>query len=195
MADDIYARLIHTGAPHATIAAVEPRLADRTLTIYGASKTYAMTGWRVGWAAGPRDLIAAMVNMQGQATSGINVPAQEAATAALDGPDDLVIEMQQAYCRRRDLVQSALATIPTITSHRPDGAFYVYPDIAACLGGRLQTDEDFARALLDEAHVAVVHGAAFHCSPHIRLSCATDDETLARACERISKFCKKGLSR
>ena len=190
MADDIYARLIHDGTPHATISAVEPRLADRTLTLYGASKTYAMTGWRVGWAAGPRDLIAAMVNMQGQATSGINVPAQEAVIAALDGPDDAVLDMQQAYRRRRDLVQSALSTIPNITSHRPDGAFYVYPDISRCLGGRLETDEDFARALLDEAHVAIVHGAAFGRSPYIRISCATDDDTLARACERIADFCK-----
>ena len=190
MSDDIYARLIHDGTPHATIADVEPRLADRTLIVYGASKTYAMTGWRVGWGAGPRDLIRAMANIQGQATSGVNAPAQEAVAAALDGPDDLVQAMSAAYRRRRDLVVDALSAAPQLRCHRPQGAFYVYPDISGCLGGRLNTDEEFARALLEEAHVGVVHGAAFGMSPHIRLSCATDDGTLVRACERIIAFCR-----
>ncbi len=190
LSDDIYCRLIHDGSPHATIAEVEPRLADRTLTLRGASKTYAMTGWRVGWGGGPRDLIRAMGRLQGHATGGINTPAQAAVAAALDGPDEQVLAMRDAYRRRRDLVHGALGTIPNLRCHRPEAAFYVYPEISACLGGRLASDEDFARALLEEAKVAVVPGAAFGMSPHVRLSCAADDGTLTRACERIIAFCR-----
>ncbi len=194
MSDDMYEHLVFDGA-HATIAAVEPRLRDRTLTVSGVSKTYAMTGWRVGFAGGPRALVKAMVNMQGQVAAGVSTIGQAAAAAALDGPQDAVPDMVAAYRRRRDLVVDALNTAPGMFCHRPEGAFYVYPSVAGCLGKttpagvRLQTDEDFARALLEEQHVALVQGAAFGMSPHVRISYATDDASLAEACRRIVAFC------
>ncbi len=194
MADDMYARLVYDGGPHATLAAVAPDLADRVLTISGVSKTYAMTGWRVGFGAGPAALIRAMANMQGQATAGVSTVGQAAAVAALDGPQDGVAACVAEYRRRRDLVVDALDAIPGITCHRPEGAFYVFPSIAGCLGRtsaggrRIDSDEDFATALLEEAHVAVVQGSAFGMSPYIRISYATDETTLTRACARIADF-------
>ncbi len=194
MSDDMYEHLSFDG-PHATLAAVEPRLRDRVLTVSGVSKTYAMTGWRIGFAAGPRALIKAMVNIQGQVASGVSTVGQAAAAAALDGPQDEVARHAAAYRRRRDLVVDALNQAPGLSCHRPEGAFYVYPSIAGCLGKtteagtRLDTDEDFALALLAEQHVAVVHGAAFGMSPYIRISYATDDASLAEACRRIQAFC------
>ena len=194
LSDDMYEHLTF-GAPHATLAAVEPRLRDRVLTVSGASKTYAMTGWRVGFAAGPRGLVRAMVEMQGQGTSGVATVAQAAAAAALDGPQDDVARQCDAYRRRRDLVLDALGQAPGLSCHRPDGAFYAFPGVAGCLGRttpagtRLDTDEDFALALLAEQGVAVVHGAAFGMSPYIRISFATDDASLAEACRRIRAFC------
>lgn len=195
MCDDMYEHLVYDGFEHATIAAVEPRLRDRTLTVSGVSKTYAMTGWRIGFAGGPRDLIKAMVNVQGHATAGVSTVGQAAAVAALDGPQDLVTERAEAYRRRRDFVVDALNAAPGITCHKPEGAFYVYPNIAGCLGRtspagkRIETDEDFALALLEEAHVATVHGAAFGMSPYLRISYATDEAALEKACERIRTFC------
>jgi aspartate aminotransferase len=153
-----------------------------------------MTGWRVGFAAGPRALIAAMVTMQGHATSGISTVGQAAAAAALDGPQELVAERAASYRRRRDLVVDTLQSIPGISCHRPEGTFYVYPNIAGCLGRRsgagkpIESDEDFALALLDEQHVAVVHGAAFGMSPYVRISYATDEATLEEGCRRIAAF-------
>lgn len=194
LSDDMYSHLIDEGFDYATIAAVEPRLRDRVLTVDGVSKTYAMTGWRVGFCGGPRALVAAVVNMQGQVSSGVSTIAQAAAAAALDGPQELVAERAAMYRRRRDLVVAALDAIPGIACHRPDGAFYVFPNIAGCLGRTtpggtmITTDEDFAMALLDEAHVAVVHGAAFGMSPYFRLSYAADEATLAKACRRIAVF-------
>jgi aspartate aminotransferase len=194
MADDMYEHLVYNGA-HATLAAVEPRLADRVLTVSGVSKTYAMTGWRIGFAAGPKPLIKAMVNMQGQISAGVSTVGQAAAAAALDGPQETVGEMQAAYRRRRDLVVGLLNTAPGIQCHRPEGAFYVYPSVAGCLGKtteggrRLDTDEDFALALLEEKHVALVHGKAFGMSPYVRISYATDDASLTEACSRIVAFC------
>jgi len=195
MSDDMYEHLIFDGFKHATMAAVEPRLRDRTLTLSGVSKTYAMTGWRIGFGAGPRGLIKAMVNMQGQVAAGVSTVGQAAAAAALDGPQDEVPRMAEAYRRRRDLVVDALNQAPGMVCHRPEGAFYVYPNIAGCLGKttpagvRLDTDEDFALALLEEQHVAVVHGAAFGMSPYVRISYATDDASLTEACRRIVAFC------
>jgi len=195
MSDDMYEHLVFDGFKHATMAAVEPRLRDRTLTVSGVSKTYAMTGWRIGFGAGPRGLIKAMVNMQGQVAAGVSTVGQAAAAAALDGPQDEVPRMAEAYRRRRDLVVDALNQAPGMVCHRPEGAFYVYPNIAGCLGKttpagvRLDSDEDFALALLEEQHVAVVHGAAFGMSPYVRISYATDDASLTEACRRIVAFC------
>ena len=195
MSDDMYEHLLYTGAPHATMAAVVPALRDRTLTITGVSKTYAMTGWRVGFATGPKPLIKAMVAMQGHATAGVSGINQAAAAAALDGPQDSVAVQAAAYERRRDMVVEMLNAAPGIACHKPEGAFYVYPNIAGCLGKttpagtRIETDADFALALLEEQHVATVHGAAFGMSPYLRISYATADAALAEACGRIQAFC------
>ncbi len=194
MADDMYARLLYDGGPHATLAAVAPALAHRALTVSGVSKTYAMTGWRIGFGAGPAALIRAMANMQGQATAGVSTVGQAAAAAALDGPQEGVAAQAASYRRRRDLVADALDAVPGLACHRPDGAFYVFPSVAGCLGhtsagGRqIDTDEDFACALLEEAHVAVVQGASFGMRPYVRISYATDEATLIRACTRIAEF-------
>ncbi len=195
MSDDMYEHLLYTGAPHATMAAVVPALRDRTVTISGVSKTYAMTGWRVGFSAGPKPLIRAMTAMQGHSTAGVSGITQAAAAAALDGPQDSVAVQAAAYRRRRDLVVDGLNAAPGMMCHRPEGAFYVYPNIAGCLGKttaagtRIDTDADFALALLEEAHVALVHGAAFGMSPYLRISYATDDASLAEGCRRIQAFC------
>ena len=197
MADDMYEHLTFDGLRHATLAAVEPRLADRVLTISGVSKTYAMTGWRIGFAAGPRALIRAMVTVQGHVSAGISTVGQAAAAAALDGPQEGVATMVAAYAARRDLVVAALNQAPGIVCHKPQGAFYVYPNVAGCLGktsggGRvIGSDEDLAMALLEEAHVAVVHGRAFGMSPYLRISYATGDDDLREACARIVAFCQK----
>ena len=156
MSDDMYEHLVFDGA-HATMAAVEPGLRDRVLTVSGVSKTYAMTGWRVGFAAGPKPLIKAMVQMQGHVSAGVSSVGQAAAAAALDGPQDAVPEMQAAYRRRRDLVVEALNRAPGIQCHRPAGAFYVYPNVAGCLGKispggrRIETAAAVARAGLAAA--------------------------------------------
>ncbi len=194
LSDDMYEHLVYGGFEYKTLAAVVPELRDRVLTVSGVSKTYAMTGWRIGFGAGPKNLIAAMGNMQGQATAGVSSVGQAAAAAALDGPQDNVAEMRAIYQRRRDLVVDALNEIPGISCHRPEGAFYVFPNIAGCLGrtsagGKLiATDEDFAVALLEEQYAAVVFGAAFGMSPYLRLSYATDDDALREGCRRIAAF-------
>ncbi len=194
VSDEMYEHLVYGDFTLASIAAVAPDLRDRILTISGVSKTYAMTGWRIGFCAGPKALIRAMVNMQGQATAGVSSVGQAAAVAALDGDQALVAERAAIYRRRRDLVVDGLNAIPGITCHRPEGAFYVFPNIAGCLdrttaaGSRITTDADFATALLEEAYVALVHGGAFGMSPYLRISYATDDASLARAIERIGSF-------
>lgn len=196
MTDDMYEHLVYDGFEFCTIAEVEPRLKDRTLIVNGASKTYAMTGWRVGFCAGPAALIKGMFNMQGQATAGVSTVGQAAAAAALDGPQDLVKERAEEYRRRRDFVVDALNQAPGISCHKPEGAFYVFPNVAGCIGkttpaGRkIENDTDFAFALLEEAHVAVVQGAAYGMSPYVRISYATDMESLRIACARIQEFCK-----
>ena len=196
MSDDMYEHLLFDGHRHATIAALAPGLRERTLTVSGVSKTYAMTGWRIGFAAGPKRLIKAMVTVQGHVSAGISTVGQAAAAAALDGPQEAVTDMVAAYQRRRDLVVDALNRAPGMVCHRPEGAFYVYPNVAGCLGkstqaGRhLATDEHVAMALLEEAHVALVHGAAFGMSPYLRISYATNDADLQEACTRIVAFCE-----
>ncbi len=194
MSDDMYEHLVYDGFEYTTMAQVAPDLRDRILTIAGVSKTYAMTGWRIGFAAGPKTLIRAMVSMQGQATAGVSTVGQAAAAAALDGPQEGVAEMAAIYKRRRDKVVEALDTMPGISCHKPEGAFYVFPNIAGCIGRttpagkRIDTDHDFAAALLDEKYVALVHGAAFGMSPYLRISYATDDDSLDRAMQRIGEF-------
>jgi aspartate aminotransferase len=194
MSDEMYEHLSYGEAPIASIAKVAPALADRVLTISGVSKTYAMTGWRIGFGAGPRELIRAMVNMQGQATAGVSSVGQAAAAAALDGPQELVAERAALYRRRRDIMVDALNAIPGMACHRPEGAFYVFPNIAGCLGrttagGRvIGSDQDFAEALLEEQYVGVVGGAAFGMSPYLRLSYATDEASLVEGCRRIAEF-------
>jgi len=197
MTDDMYEHLVYDGFEFCTIAEVEPALKERTLTVNGASKTYAMTGWRVGFCGGPKALIKAMVNMQGQATSGISTVSQAAAAAALDGPQDLVRERAEEYRRRRDLVVEMLNQAPGIACHKPEGAFYVFPNIAGCLGKttkagkKIATDTDFCMALLEEKYVAAVQGAAYGMSPYMRISYATDMESLREACGRIQEFCRE----
>lgn len=192
--DDIYEHLVYDGFEFCTIAQIEPRLKDRVLTVNGVSKAYAMTGWRVGYCGGSKKLIAAMNNMQGQSTSGINTLAQAAAVAALEGPQDFLKDRAQEYQIRRDLVVSLLNAIPGIHCHKPQGAFYIYADIAACMnkvsaGGRnIATDTDFVMGLLEEMQVATVQGTAYGMSPFFRVSYATDVETLRDGCERIAKF-------
>jgi aspartate aminotransferase len=196
LSDDMYEHLVFGGFKHATIAQVAPELKDRTLTVSGVSKTYAMTGWRIGFAGGPRALIKAMVNMQGQATAGISTVGQAAAAAALDGPQDGVQVQIDAYQRRRDIAVEILNACKGISCHKPEGAFYVFPNVAGCLGhttagGRLlQNDQDVCLALLEEQYVATVHGAAYHMSPYLRISTATDDTSLIEGCKRIAAFCE-----
>ena len=196
MSDDMYEHLVFDGFRHATFAQVAPDLKDRTLTLSGVSKTYAMTGWRVGFAGGPKPLIRAMTVMQGQATAGISTVGQAAATAALDGPQDGVDEQITAYKRRRDLAVDMLNACPGIACHKPEGAFYVFPNVAGCLGktttgGRkLDNDEDVCLALLEEQYVAAVHGAAYHMSPYLRISTATADDDLLEGLRRIQTFCE-----
>ncbi len=195
LSDDMYEHLVFDGKHNATIAQVAPDLRDRTLTVSGVSKTYAMTGWRIGFAGGPKNLIKAMVNMQGQATAGVSTVGQAAATAALDGPQDGVQEQVVAYQRRRDIAVEMLNACNGISCHKPEGAFYVFPNVAGCLGkttagGKLlRSDEDVCLALLEEKYVATVHGAAYHMSPYLRVSTATDDESLVEGCRRIQAFC------
>ena len=194
MSDDIYEHLVYDGFAFATLAAVEPRLRDRVLIVNGVSKSHAMTGWRIGYGAGPAPLIAAMTKVQSQTTSCACSVAQWAAVAALEGPQDFVAESRAAFARRRDMVVAALDGCPGIGCPVPEGAFYVYPSIDGCLGrvstggARIGDDEAFAAALLEEAGVAVVHGAAFGASPAFRVSYAEADAVLAEAMARIRAF-------
>ena len=197
MTDDMYEHLVYDGFAFCTIADVEPRLKDRVLTINGASKTYAMTGWRIGFCGGPKALIRGMMTIQGQATAGVSTIGQAAAAAALDGPQDLVRDRAEEYRKRRDLVVEMLNAAPGIACHKPEGAFYVFPNIAGCLGKtskggrRIENDTDFALALLEEKYVAAVQGAAYGMSPYLRISYATNIESLREACARIQEFCRE----
>ena len=193
LSDDIYEHLVYDGFEFHTVAAVEPRLHARTLTINGVSKAYAMTGWRIGFAGGPRELIAGMAKIQSQSTSNPTSISQHAAIAALDGPQDAIPERRAAFQERRDLVVRLLNEAEGIECARPEGAFYVYPRCAGMIGRKtpegetLESDEDVARYLLEAEGVAVVHGAAFGLEPHFRISYATSTEALAEACLRIQR--------
>jgi aspartate aminotransferase len=192
--DDIYEKLTY-GMKFATIVEVEPRLKDRTVTMNGCSKAYAMTGWRIGFAGAPVKLIKAMDKLQSQSTSNTSSISQAAAIEALTGQQDSVEEMRKVYQRRRDLVVGMLNQAAGVRCPTPEGAFYVFPDIRGCLGKvsatgkKIETDEDFCLALLEEQGVATVHGAAFMFPGHFRISYATDDESLKDACTRIQMFC------
>jgi len=195
MTDDMYEHLAYDGFRFCTPAQVEPRLYDRTLTVNGVSKAYAMTGWRIGYAAGPEHLIAAMRKLQSQSTTNPCSISQWATVEALNGPQEFLAERNEAFRARRDLVVAGLNAAEGITCPVPEGAFYVYPSIAGCIGKTsaggtlIDTDEAFATALLDEQGVAVVFGAAFGLSPHFRVSYATSEEALTEACRRIQTFC------
>jgi aspartate aminotransferase len=195
MTDDMYEHLIYDGFRFATIVEVEPRLKDRTLTVNGVSKAYAMTGWRIGYGAGPSMLIKAMGTIQSQSTSNPASISQYAAVEALTGPQDFIPKNAALFQQRRDLVVGMLNQAKGIHCPKPEGAFYVYPSCAAAMGrttkgGRkLATDEDFVTALLEEEGVAVVQGSAFGQGPAFRISYATATELLEDACMRIQRFC------
>lgn len=195
MSDDMYEHLVYDGFEFATPAQVEPRLYDRTLTCNGVSKAYAMTGWRIGYAGGPKPVIDAMRKVQSQSTSNPCTISQWAALEALNGPMEFLDAFNESFVRRRNLVVDRLNAIDGMTCPKPDGAFYVYPSIATFIGktsatGRkITNDEDFAMALLEEQNVAVVFGAAFGLSPNFRISYATSDDILIQACDRIAAFC------
>ena len=195
MSDDMYEHLVFDDFEFVSPAQIEPGLYDRTLTCNGVSKSYAMTGWRIGYAAGPAHLIKAMGTIQSQSTSNPCSVAQYAAVEALNGTQEFLAPNRQLFQRRRDLVVSMLNQAKGIKCPRPEGAFYVYPDISGCIGktstaGTLITnDEVFATALLEETGVAVVFGAAFGLSPNFRVSYATSEKALEEACRRIQTFC------
>ena len=195
MTDDMYEHLAFGDFKFCTPAQVEPKLYDRTLTVNGVSKAYAMTGWRIGYAAGPEELINAMRKVQSQSTSNPSSIGQYAAVEALNGTQEFLADNAKLFERRRDIVVDALNACPGISCPRPEGAFYVYPSVAGCIGKtsaggtRIETDEDFATALLEETGVAVVFGAAFGVSPNFRVSYATSDAQLTEACARIEAFC------
>lgn len=195
LTDDMYEHLVYDDFEFVTPVQVEPSLKDRTLTMNGVSKAYAMTGWRIGYAAGPLELMGAMRKVQSQTTSNPSSISQWAAVEALNGTQDFIPERAEVFKGRRDLVVSMLNQSTGLSCPTPEGAFYVYPSCAGCIGktsdgGKLiETDEDFATALLEEEGVAVVHGAAFGGSPAFRISYATSTEALTAACERIQRFC------
>ena len=195
MSDDMYEHLVFDDFVFTTPAQIEPKLYDRTLTCNGVSKSYAMTGWRIGYAGGPAHLIKAMGTIQSQSTSNPSSVSQYAALEALTGPQDFLAPNRAMFQKRRDLVVSMLNAAQGITCPTPEGAFYVYPDISGCIGKttpggkKIANDEDFATYLLEDTGVAVVFGAAFGLSPNFRVSYATSDAILLDACTRIQNFC------
>ena len=196
LTDDMYEHIAFPGFDFSTPAQIAPSLKDRTLTLNGVSKAYAMTGWRIGYAGGPKHLIAAMRKIQSQSTSNPCTISQWAALEALNGPQDFIPVNVQTFLRRRDLIVAGLNAAPGIHCPTPDGAFYVYPSITGCIGKTttagtlIDTDETFCKALLEETGVAVVFGAAFGLSPAFRISYATSDEDLIEASARIRRFCE-----
>jgi aspartate aminotransferase len=195
MTDDMYEHILYDDFQFATIAQVCPSLYDRTLTVNGTSKAYAMTGWRIGFAGGPAWLIKAMAKLQSQSTSNPCSIAQAAAVAALNGDQSFLKERSTAFQRRRDLVVAGLNAIPSIHCPTPEGAFYVYPDVSGLIGKtspkglRIENDEMLVGYLLDEGRVAAVHGGAFGLEPAFRVSYATSDALLTEACNRIGEVC------
>lgn len=195
LSDDMYEHLVYDDFEFTTPAQVEPKLYDRTLTMNGVSKSYCMTGWRIGYGAGPEQLIKAMSKLQSQSTSNPSSIAQWAAVEALNGPQDFIPRNNEVFKQRRDLVVSMLNQAKGLNCPTPEGAFYVYPSCLGCIGKTapsgnvIHNDEDFVTELLAAEGVAAVHGAAFGMSPFFRISYATATETLEDACKRIQRFC------
>jgi aspartate aminotransferase len=195
LSDDMYEHIFYADFPFATMAQLCPDLRERTLTVNGCSKAYAMTGWRIGFAGGPAWLIKAMAKLQSQSTSNPCSIAQAAAAAALNGPQVFLVERQAAFRKRRDMVVAMLNDAPGLSCPTPDGAFYVYPDASGCIGKtpsdgkRIDSDDDLIGYFLDRAKVAAVCGAAFGLSPAFRISYATSEDLLREACTRIQEAC------
>jgi aspartate aminotransferase len=193
LTDDIYEHVIYDGFEFSTIAQVEPGLKDRTLTLNGMSKAYCMTGWRVGYAGGPVELIKAMTKVQGQSTTHTAAVSQAASVAALNGPHDFIAANNKIFQDRRDLVVSMLNQAPGLSCPTPEGAFYVYPSVKGTIGKKtpdgqvIETDGDFVTYILESEGVAAVQGEAFGLSPHFRISYATSTELLEEACQRIQR--------
>ncbi len=196
MTDDIYEHLVYDGFQFVTAAEVEPALVERTLTVNGVSKAYCMTGWRIGFAGGPADLVKAMAKVQSQSTSNPSSVSQAAAVEALNGPQDFIEAHNVAFKARRNLVVDAINICPGLTCQKPEGAFYVYPSCAGAIGkttpdGKvIETDGDFVTYLLESEGVAAVQGEAFGLSPYFRISYATSTEALEEACQRIKRACE-----
>ena len=196
MTDDMYEKLVYDDFEFTTLAQVEPKLLERTLTVNGVSKAYAMTGWRIGFAGGPVELIKAMAKIQSQSTSNPSSISQAAAVEALNGTQDFIPDNNAVFKSRRDLVVTALNSCPGLSCSVPQGAFYVYPSCAGAIGKttpdgkKIESDEDFVTYLLEGEGVAAVHGAAFGLSPYFRISYATSTEALEEACKRIKRACE-----
>jgi len=195
LADDMYEHVLYDNFVFGTIAAIEPKLYPRTLTLNGVSKAYCMTGWRIGYAGGPSELIKAMAIVQSQSTSNPSSISQAASVEALNGPQDFIAKHNAIFKERRDLVVDMLNKAPGIFCPRPEGAFYVYPSCAGAIGKRtpkgklIENDTHFVEYLLEAEGVAVVQGVAFGLSPHFRISYATSTEALREACTRIQRAC------
>ena len=195
MTDDMYEHLVYDDFEFTTPAQIEPRLYERTLTVNGVSKTFCMTGWRIGYAGGPEPLIKAMAMIQSQSTSNPTAVSQWAAVEALNGPQDFIAKHNVIFKERRDLVVSMLNQANGLKCPTPEGAFYVYPSCAGCIGKttpqgkKIATDDDFVTYLLEAEGVAAVQGSAFGLGPNFRISYATSDEKLEEACRRIQRFC------
>jgi aspartate aminotransferase len=197
LADDIYEHLVYDDFEFFSLAQVEPKLYDRILTMNGVSKSYNMTGWRIGYAGGPEALIKKMGEIQGHSTSNPSSISQAAAVAALNGPQDFMPKQLVSFRERRDMVVAMLNDIPGISCLKPEGAFYVYPNCAGVIGKKtpegkiINTDEDFVLYLIETEGVAAVHGGGFGLSPYLRISYATSTEALREACVRIKRACAK----
>ena len=197
MCDDIYEKIVYDEVEFHTLASIEPSLKDRCLTLNGVSKSYCMTGWRLGYCGAPKEIIAAMNKIQSQSTTSTSSITMAAAVEAISGPQDFINEHNKKFLKRRDLVLNKLNAIDGITCQKPEGAFYVYPNCEGIIGKKtlngkhISNDEDFMTYLLEDQGVAGVHGAAFGLSPYFRLSYATSDEILEDACNRIKEACNK----
>ena len=197
MSDDIYEKIIYDNSEFFTLASVEPKLKDRCLTLNGVSKSYCMTGWRLGYCGASKEIIAAMNKIQSQSTTSTSSISMAAAVEALNGTQDFIKDHNEAFVRRRDLVVDLLNQVEGLSCLTPEGAFYVYPSCAGIIGKEtpegknITSDEDFMTYLLESEGIAGVHGAAFGLSPYFRLSYATNDEILKDACSRIKRACEK----
>ncbi len=195
LSDDIYEHLIYEDFPFYNLAQIEPKLFERTLTVNGVSKSHSMTGWRIGYAAGSKELIKAIAMIQSQSTSNATSIAQAAAIEALSGKDEFLVEWKKSFKSRRDMVVDALNAIDGLSCIKPEGAFYVYPSCEGVIGKKtpegetIKSSSDFARYLLEKEYVAVVSGDGFGLDPYFRISYATSDSVLKEACERIKRFC------